>query len=67
MRAVFIVAATLAAAFAFGSCAEDGPTPNEVQQQLERGVTGQGQLTPGTDRGEDAHIKPRAGESDIPR
>ena len=46
-----------------GCAADDGPTPEEVQDQFRRGVSGQGQLTPGTDRGEE--IKPRPGEADV--
>ncbi|MBA2744021.1 MAG: hypothetical protein H0U43_06905 [Chthoniobacterales bacterium] len=60
MRAVF-TGLVAAGAFCVGACANDGPTPEEVQQQFQRGVTGQGQLTPEIDRTNDPYVKPRGG------
>ena len=60
MRAVFVLGLAAAASLIIG-CANDGPTPEEVQQQLERGVTGQGELTPDIDRTGDPYVKPRGG------
>lgn len=57
-----VIAAALATLSGLAGCAEDGPTADEVQEQLRQGVTGQGQLTPGTDRGGIPHSTP--GERD---
>ncbi len=60
MRAIFALF-IIAAAFCIAACANDGPTPQEVQEQLQRGATGQGQLTPEIDRSGDPYVKPRGG------
>ncbi|MBA3883307.1 MAG: hypothetical protein H0X73_11480 [Chthoniobacterales bacterium] len=60
MRAIFPLFVA-AGAFCIAACANDGPTGEEVQQQLQRGMTGQGQLTPDIDRTGDPYVKPRGG------
>ncbi|MDQ6626219.1 MAG: hypothetical protein M3Y69_08810, partial [Verrucomicrobiota bacterium] len=60
MRAVFAALVT-ASALVLASCANDGPTGEEVQAQLQRGATGQGRLTPDVDRSDDPYVKPREG------
>ncbi len=42
-------------------CAGDGPTTAEVQEQLRRGVSGEGQVTDQIDRTGDPYVKPREG------
>ncbi len=51
-----------AGAFCVGACANDGPTPEEVQQQFQRGVTGQGQLTPEIDRTNQRFYRAQGGD-----
>ena len=65
MKAVFAALVTLSTCF-FGACANDGPTAEEVQSQLQRGATGQGRLTPDVDRSDDPYVKPREGRP-LPR
>ena len=65
MRAVF-AALVIASALALAGCANDGPTSEEVQAQLQRGATGHGQLTPDVDRSDDPYVKPREGRPDRP-
>lgn len=60
MRAVF-AALLLASTILLGGCVNDGPTTDEVQAQLQRGVTGQGRITPDVDRSDDPYVKPREG------
>jgi hypothetical protein len=60
MRAVFVALVT-ASTVVLGACANDGPTTEEVQGQLQRGATGQGRLTPDVDRSDDPYVKPREG------
>ncbi len=46
---------------AFGASAceqQDGPSADEVQAKLQRGITGQGQVNP-VDRSNDPYVKPR--------
>lgn len=59
MKAVF--AAITAGILFLAGCVSDGPTPEELQAQLQRGATGQGQLTPDIDRSSDPYVKPRGG------
>jgi len=64
MKAVFVRVAVFGCLIGLLGCAaEDGPTAEEVQEQFRRGISGQGQLTPGTDRG--GEVKPRIGEADV--
>ncbi|MBA3272461.1 MAG: hypothetical protein H0T11_01125 [Chthoniobacterales bacterium] len=62
MRAVFAVLLA-AGALWIGACAHDGPTAEEVQQQFQRGVSGEGTLTPDIDRRGDPYVKPRGGRA----
>ena len=62
MRAIFALF-LIAGALSLAACANDGPTPQEVQEQLQRGVTGQGELTPEIDRSGDPYVKPRGGRA----
>ena len=55
------VLAAIAAA-SFVGCVNDGPTAEEVQAQLQRGATGQGELTPDIDRTGDPYVRPREGQ-----
>jgi hypothetical protein len=59
------VFATAAALFVIG-CASEGPTAEELQGQFERGVRGEGQVTPDIDRTGDPYVKPREGRP-VPR
>jgi hypothetical protein len=43
------------------SCATEGPTPEELQEQVRRGVSGEGQVQPGIDRSGDPYVRPRGG------
>jgi hypothetical protein len=52
--AILLVACVVFAA----GCAEDGPTTQEVGDQLQRGVTGKGQLGD-INRADDPYVKPR--------
>lgn len=45
------------------SCANEGPTTQELQDRLGRGIRGEGQLTEGIDRSDDPYVKPRGGAS----
>ena len=42
-------------------CANEGPTSGELQEQLRKGVSGEGQLTEDVDRAGDPYVKPREG------
>jgi hypothetical protein len=55
-------ALAFAATLCLASCASDGPTPEELQEQVRRGVSGEGQLGP-IDRSNDPYVKPRGGAS----
>ena len=50
-----------ASLFCFVGCADEGPTSAELQEQLRKGVTGEGQLSEGVDRSDDPYVKPREG------
>ena len=60
--------AALASAGALGliGCANEGPTAAELQDQLGRGVRGEGQLTPDIDRSDDRYVRPREGAFPTP-
>ena len=53
----------LAIAFLLGfiGCVNEGPTGEEVGQQLGRGIRGEGQLSPDIDRTGDPYVKTREG------
>ncbi len=59
-----LLLAALASAGALGliSCANEGPTTEELQERLSRGIRGEGQLTEGIDRSSDPYVKPREGD-----
>lgn len=40
-------------------CANEGPTGPELQEQIARGVRGEGQLGPEIDRTNDPYVRPR--------
>lgn len=43
------------------SCANEGPTAEELQGRLGRGIRGEGRLTEGLDRSDDPYVTPRGG------
>jgi len=51
----------LSIASLFTGCANEGPTSEELGDQLQRGVRGQGRITPDVDRSTDPYVKPREG------
>lgn len=42
-------------------CANEGPTSEELQEQIGRGIRGEGRVTPDIDRSNDPYVKPREG------
>jgi len=54
-------ALAFAGVLCIGGCANEGPTGGEVQEQLGRGIRGEGQLSPDIDRTGDPYVKPREG------
>ena len=58
-----LLLAALLSAGALGvlGCANEGPTSEELQQRLGRGIRGEGQLTSDIDRTDDPYVKPRGG------
>jgi hypothetical protein len=44
----------------FAGCATEGPTADELGEQLRRGAAGEGQLGP-IDRSNDPYVRPREG------
>ncbi len=58
-------AALLAAGLILGSCANEGPTPEEVGDQLQRGFTGEGRLGP-IDRSDDPFVDDRDSARPLP-
>jgi hypothetical protein len=65
VKRVFAIFASFAIS-GFAGCADEGPTGEEVQQQIARGVRGEGQLTPDIDRSNDPYVKPREGAGGPP-
>ena len=55
------MALALAGLLCIGGCAIEGPTGQEVQEQLGRGVRGEGQLSSDVDRTGDPYVRPREG------
>ncbi len=60
MRPLFAALAS-AGTLCFAGCANEGPTAEELQEQVRRGATGQGQVMPDIDRTGDPYVKPREG------
>ena len=60
MKLVLLAVAS-AAALSFAGCANEGPTAEELQDQLRRGATGQGTVMPEIDRSGDPYVRPREG------
>lgn len=56
-----LVAFASACLLNFLGCANEGPTGQELQDQLGRGIRGEGQLTTDIDRTGDPYVKPREG------
>ena len=50
-----------AALLGFGGCAAEGPTGEELQEQVGRGLRGEGRLSPEIDRTGDPYVRPREG------
>jgi hypothetical protein len=50
-----------------GACANEGPTGEELQEQVGRGLRGEGQLSPDLDRTNDPYVRPREGAGTPPR
>ncbi len=57
------VLVALASAFllSFLGCANEGPTGAELQDQLGRGIRGEGRVSEDVDRTGDPYVKPREG------
>lgn len=47
-------------------CANEGPTAGELQEQVSRGVRGEGSLAPEIDRTNDPYVKSREGAAPRP-
>jgi hypothetical protein len=62
MKRVFVPLA-FAGALCLAGCANEGPTGEELQEQLRKGVTGEGRLSEDMDRTGDPYVKPREGAS----
>lgn len=60
MKRLFTLGA-LAGLLSMIGCAGDGPTTDEVQEQLRKGVSGEGQITEQIDRTGDPYVRPREG------
>jgi hypothetical protein len=65
VKRLLAVFALSAASFLVG-CVNEGPTSEEVGEQLGRGVRGEGQITPDIDRSDDPYVKPRGGRAGTP-
>ena len=63
MKPVF-ASFTAALLLGFVGCANEGPTGEEIGDQLSRGVRGEGQITPEIDRTNDPYVRPRGGGVD---
>ncbi len=51
----------LAGILCFTGCASDGPSGEEIQEQLGRGIRGEGTVSPDIDRTGDPYVKSREG------
>jgi hypothetical protein len=58
VKQIFTAAVSAWFIFAVG-CATEGPTAEELQEQVRRGVSGEGRVTPEIDRTNDPYVKPR--------
>ncbi|HSH37425.1 MAG TPA: hypothetical protein VK993_01460 [Chthoniobacterales bacterium] len=56
-----LLAFSVVGALSFAGCANEGPTPEELQDQVRRGATGQGTVMPEIDRTGDPYVRPREG------
>ena len=56
-----VLLAVSAAALSFAGCANEGPTAEELQDQVRRGATGQGTVMPEIDRTGDPYVRSREG------
>jgi hypothetical protein len=56
-----LLAFSVAGVLSFAGCANEGPTAEELQDQMRRGATGQGEVMPEIDRTNDPYVKPREG------
>ena len=45
----------------FIGCANEGPTSDELQEKIGRGMRGEGQLSTDIDRSDDRYVRPREG------
>lgn len=60
-----VALAGCAIALLLTSCAHQGPTAGEVQEQFRRGLSGEGRLGP-IDRSDDPYVRPRGSGSVTP-
>ncbi|MFN2507999.1 MAG: hypothetical protein ABR589_04420 [Chthoniobacterales bacterium] len=60
MKPLFL-APVVAGLLGFLGCANEGPTGEELQEQVGRGLRGEGTLSPDIDRTGDPYVKPREG------
>ncbi|HMJ07160.1 MAG TPA: hypothetical protein VK474_12945 [Chthoniobacterales bacterium] len=60
MKRLFTVLA-FAGVLGLIGCANEGPTSAELQDQVGRGLRGEGRLTPEIDRSDDPYVKSREG------
>ena len=65
MKLLFTAVAS-AAALCLSGCANEGPTAEDLQEKVARGVRGEGQLSPDIDRTGDPYVRPREGAPPIP-
>ena len=54
-----VTALAFGVVFGFIGCASEGPTSEELQERLGRGVRGEGQLSTDIDRSDDRYVRPR--------
>jgi hypothetical protein len=65
MKAVHVALAS-ALLLSVCGCANEGPTSQELGDQFQRGIRGEGQVTPDIDRSDDPYVKPRGGRGGQP-
>jgi hypothetical protein len=56
-----VTALALVGVLCAAGCAGEGPTGDELQEQVGRGLRGEGQLSSDIDRTGDPYVKPREG------
>lgn len=54
----------VAGTISIAGCANEGPTGDELQDQVGRGLRGEGTVSPDIDRSDDPYVKPREGRPD---